>query len=344
MAKKKTIPGSIYSPKNCNTLYICFKGRRTATGLQNNAEGRKIAMRILEKKYLQSFNIDEKEDEIVTFDCAWQEYYRTLVQKSPKTITGYLESFNSIVKNRNIEITDESVERAIMDFLHRNKLAHSSVNIHLTQFQIFLNYCARRKWINSFSYKNKYKYKLEQSAIQSYTIDEINLLLNYFRNSNSEFALLIEFMLMTGARITDALNLQWQDISIENRNITWRNKITKLKEPRPICSRAIEILQTLQKQNKRKVFSWAYSSASRLNRTLSEGMNCVGIEKNKRAFQEFRITFRMMLESIKMPEHYIEYLLRHSSGKIMYKHYTDMQRIEGEIYAKLEEFSQILVK
>jgi integrase len=60
-------------------------------------------------------------------------------------------------------------------------------------------------------------------------------------------------------------------------------------------------------------------------------MDILSIDKDKRGLQEFRVTFRMRMHERGMPEDYIEYLLRHSTTKLMQNYYTDYKIIEDKI-------------
>lgn len=334
--KKRTFPGSIYRPKNTNRLYIEFKGKRTATGLQDTPEGRRMANILLEKMFLEYNGVGETRGNI-TFKEAWELYEKTLINKSLKTVEGYSYSFKKIVTDKYKVLDENEIEAFILNYIRTTKDTKASINTILNQFQIFLNYCTEKKWLNKTNFKSKYSYNLGELDIKSYTDQEVFSLARYFYSDRPELSCLILFMVSTGARVVDALTLTWEDIKFDERAIVWRNKKTKIKEERPAGEFAFKLLTRLKIMNKSKVFSWSYNSKSSLNRDLNKAMDHLRIEKDGRAFQEFRVTFRMRLERKGMPEHYIEYLLRHSTGKLIYNHYTDKKKIADKIYEFLNE-------
>lgn len=328
--KKKSLPGSIYKPANCNRLYINFKGRRIATGLVADKQGYILANRILEKIFINYHNLQDIQTTI-TYREAWNEYKETLVHKAMRTIESYEFSFKTIIKNTDDYLTLTNVEAYILNYLRTTKHSKVSININLTQFQIFLNYCTERKWLEKTKFKSKYSFKLERQNALSYTRNECYRILKYFLLHNKEMAYFIWLQLETGARVVDLLNLEWKQIDFLNERITWLNKITKLDEQRPASKKAIKILLRLKKMNKLKVFSWSYSSKTMLAKKLSNAMKVLQIEKGKRSLQEFRVTFRMQMKNIGMSEDLIEYMLRHSSSKLMDNYYTDYLQLEKGI-------------
>jgi len=339
-APKLSTPGCIFKPKSCNRLYIKFRGKQYATGLRPNKQGYALAKALLEKKYLDFHNL-KPEIKTVTFAEAWDAFKNTLIQKAIRTVINYQLAFNNIVTSPNDYMNSENIENLILQYLKSSKHSKTSVNSYLNQFQIFLNFCSQRKWIDKINYKGKYAMKTIKGQAKSYNKKDIDLILNYYENVEKEFSMLIEFMLETGARCIDALTLQWTQIDIEKANIEWVNKRNKLPEKRPVSNKAIAIIKQLQIKNKSKVFSWAYSSATNLNKKLNKCFEAINIEKNKRSMQEFRVTFRMRMKEREMPEDLIEYLLRHSTGKLIYNHYTDYEALETKIRQYLNEKGQL---
>lgn len=327
-APKLSTPGSIFVPAKCNKIYIKFKGKTFSTGLAPDRHGYALAKALLEKKFLDYHNL-KFDETVVTFGDAWEAYLRTMIKLSPRTIYSYQHAFEKIIKDKDEYMTNERLENNVLKFIgNTGKLSVTSVNTFLGKFQLFVNYCAEKKWIEPYNFNKKYSSKQSERSALSYTDEECELILRYFDKHNVELAYYIRFMLATGARVVDALNLRWADIDFDNERITWKNKNTKTDEQRPASKEAIALLMDLKAMNKAKVFSWNYSSSSRLAKRLNTCFESIGIAKNRRGFQEFRVTFRMRLLYGGVPEHYIEYLLRHSSGKLIYTNYTDKKETE----------------
>jgi len=326
--KKRTLPGSIYKPANCNRLYIEFKGKKIATGLLADKQGYMLANKFLEKLYFKYYNLDEF-NYSRTFESAWQEYKQTLIHKQEKTIYNYESSYKNIVIDTSLLVNTDNIESLVIHYLKTTNNNKVSINTNLTQFQVFLNYCSSKKYCDKTNIKAKYSFKIQKGQAQSYSKNEYCNLLKYFYHYNKEFYYLIAFMIETGSRVIDCLTLTWQDIDFNNEYIIFRNKITKHNEKRPASKLVFKILRRLK--SKDKIFSWQYSSAPTLSKKLNKAMDILSIDKDKRGLQEFRVTFRMRMHERGMPEDYIEYLLRHSTTKLMQNYYTDYKIIEDKI-------------
>lgn len=325
MAKKKklVVPGSIYSPKNTNKLYIKLYGKRIATGLEDTIAGRKLAETMLMQMYLNAHNINDEPARLTAREAfaEYMEYCRVMHQ--PKTIINYELAFNTFVK-KDFELTKENVEKCVIDYLKHTTHSDISINTYLNQFQIFLNFCSRRDYCKQIEVNRVFKRRDVEVKPQSWTQAEINELIIYFDSKGSEISLLIQFMLETGARMIDALTLEWSQV--QSSSIVWRNKKSKKPEERPVSTRAVELLSILRSKNKEKVFSWQYSSATAINKQLRKALDELCIEKKNRSFQEFRVTFRMRLLEKGVPDVFISWLLRHkdysSAQDTMRKNYT----------------------
>lgn len=162
-APKLSIPGSIFKPNKCNTLYIKFRGKQYSTGLKPDKHGYALAKAMLEKKFLDYHNL-RPTIKVVTFKDAWLAFKETLVHKSIKTIANYELAFIKFVKSSDEYLTIDNVERFIISYLKSNSHSNVTINTYLNNFQIFLNYCAEKKWIDKVSFKSKYSLKVNEQV------------------------------------------------------------------------------------------------------------------------------------------------------------------------------------
>ena len=331
--KRKTYPGSIYSPKDSNTLYIKFKGKRYPTGLFDTKDGRKQAEIYLERLWLQFHSLDP-----VSISArkrvkeAFDMYMNAKAHLYPKTLQTYKYCYDCIITD-NYYLNEDKIEADIQNYLKKSKHSDSSKNIVLNNFQPFLNFCTKKNFLKKTNFKADYKRKGVEIENQPFTDIELDKLYNYYREaakksdqtnlqqSYKELALLFEFAVETGSRKVDALNLKWSDIDFNKKQIAFKNKITKKPEIRPLSNTAIAILQRLP-QNRDKVFTWEYSACSYINKKMREAFTALGIDSAGRSFQEFRLTYRMRLLNKGVPENYIVWMLRHSDSRITDVHYT----------------------
>ncbi len=312
---KRSIPGSIYVRKGQNTLLIKYKGKQYTTGLKDTKENRKIAEVKLRRLFLESQGLAETQPK--TIRGALLFYERSLIRVNEHTKHNYLTGINRVLTDKYVLLTPENIEMQVINFM-KLRLKDVSKNTYLKSVQVFLNYCSRMGWMPIFNVK-KYAPRIKKQQAQSYTEDEVNSLLRVLHGT--ELAKLIEFMVETGARMVDALTLEWHQVDFINNKIIWVNKINKDSEPRPANPRAMEILQSQRQQ--KKPFSWSYNSTSRLSKQLHKAFAKSSIIPNGRSFQEFRVTFRMRMLAKGVPEVYTQWLLRHKTFQVTGDFYTN---------------------
>ena len=198
---------------------------------------------------------------------------------------------------------------------------------------MFLNFCFKKKWLPKINLKEDYRVRKQATVSLIWEDDEINLLLNYFSHSELlyELSVLIRFMLLTGARVVDCLTLDWSQIG--KGMIDFKNKITKKSEPRPLLEKALYCLRTIGRGETGKVFRWQHTAATTIHKHLRDACNVLAIERNGRAYQEFRRTFRDRLLLSGCPPEYAQFLMRHSDKEITDKIYTyyGKERIAAEL-------------
>jgi len=317
MAKRRiTYPGSIYARNGY--VYISFRGKRISTGLRDTQHARRVAQSMLEKFWHESREVAQSEyQKPMTTGQAFREFLSTKISRYPKTLRQYRTAYDTIITGDYL-LKIGSIERDVQNYIGTTAHSAVTINTYLTLLQIYLNYCSEQGWLPVRNLKKIYKKKEKPVRPEPYTDEECMLILGYLNKRNPELAMMIEFMLETGARVVDCLTLTREQI--RDTSIIWQNKITKKPEERPVSDRALEILRQLPERDDR-VFRWSYATSSRLHTWLRKTFKVCGISPG-RSFQEFRITFRMRMIKRRMPEIYIEYLLRHAKPEVTALHYT----------------------
>lgn len=335
MRTKRTIPGSIYKPSNQNTLVLKFKGRKIHTGLKEGKVGRQLAEQLLMKMWREYIGLDEiQPKKKPTINEAFERFMAAKMNLLDSTKKTYIIMFKAIFK-RDYLIDEQRIEEDIQNYLKSTTNKSVTINNYLERAETFIGYCSENEWIRKMNIFKRYKQRNTDAKIKMYTDEELQKIVDYFATSDIEMSLMIRFMIETGARIVDVLTLQSDQI---NENIiTWQNKVSKRDEERPISDKALEILKLLPQKG--KIFSWNHSEGSMLNNRLRKAFKDIGIERNERAFQEFRSTFRMKLVKRGIPEPYIQYLMRHKSISTTIKHYTSYEKKESLKYLNSEELS-----
>jgi integrase len=277
-----------------------------------------VAMQMLEKMWHEQRDIEQQDTGRRTINKAFNHYLRTKISRYPKTHRQYRLAFKNII-SEDYTLKLDHIEKDIHNYIKNTSHSPVTVNTYLTLIQGFVNYCSEQGWLRQKNFKKLYRQKVTRREPEPYTDAEVAHLLEVTREHNYPLAIMLEFMVETGARVIDCLTLTKGQI--RKNSIIWSNKITKAAEERPVSARALILLSELPTDGAR-IFPWRYSTASRLSRTLAKMFERAGIDRNGRSFQEFRSTFRMRLIKKGVPEIYIEYLLRHSRPDITAIHYT----------------------
>ncbi len=314
--KRRTYPGSIFEHQG--KLYIKFKGIKQSTGLEPTKLGYAQAERLLEQKWLRYNRLEETTAKRITIQEAFDKFIEAKAVLRNKSIETYKYAFNAVISGDYL-LSNDTIESDIQNFIKSTNYSKTSKNTYLSHIQWFLNYCYKKKWLPKSEFKSDYEFKNSNKEPEPWSEDCCWCFIEYFKYRYYEVSLLIQFMLETGARMVDALNMKPEDV--KPKFIMWYNKKTKAPEPRPYTQRAAEILSELPKREGR-IWNWTYRGSSFLNKLMRQAADNMCIERNGRSFQEFRSAYRMKLLNNGVPLEYAMYMLRHKDFKVTDEFYT----------------------
>jgi integrase len=333
MSRSYKLKGSIYKHTNSNTLYIKLGGKNFSTGVKDTEEGWKVAEQILKE-------LNNTPEKIINpGGRPLQLYYNDFLRfkKSrcnEKTLRGYRLSYRTVVgANGSLPYQPNCLKDIILEYLEtatKEGFSPHTTNNYLTGFRVFLNWIADEHSLPRFNVK-KYFVKARLKVVDVYTIEEINLLREFLEQRNKHFRQLIDFLLLTGFRISEALLLRWEDVRKDYILVISKDK--QREDRFPISEALQKLLTELRELNNRKVFYWVEGSASRLNRTLIEAFKEIGIARNGRAFHTFRKTFSTMLFHNNLELTDVKDLMRHKSIQTTLNHYkeTNINRLKDKL-------------
>jgi integrase len=355
MPKKKSIfPGSVYADRGKLYIKIRVEGerdkngvarfRKIATGLDDTVQGRKLAEEKKKNLFIHKFLPPDQQNppRQLYIKEAW-ELFVTAKNMRSNTLRNYRLSFDTITRKQNYPLTIEAVEKDVLYFKNitavEGKYAAATENSYLNEFQIFLNWCTRKKWLEQTHFKSEFRRKDTKTEVKIYTAEEVAKIMPVLYADNKEFALLIALMLHTGARPVDALTLEFE--SWRGKTIVWKNKITKESEETPISTEAERIMSELKELagGREKCFRWQHSSLSSLTRKFNRLLDVAGVEKKGRNFKHFRTTFKFHIRSL--PFELQMKLMRHRSPDVTLNNYTYFD--QTEIVTKLDNLVAPLV-
>lgn len=331
---KKKIPGTIYKPSNTNRLYIKYRSVRYATGLPDSKENRRIAEEMIMQLWRRDHgmldaetmvNLSPKEKKPTFFEAYKKFEIERYARLNEQTKSIYEYAFDYLVKKTGYlhkAMDEDSFRQILIDFQNADhKLTSSSRRIILINFRVFHKWSCRR-------YKIEYNNTLEyappptKKLVKVYSEHEYLAILDYFDKQDREFSLLLRFMLATGFRIGETVNMKWSQIKQDCIEVP--NKLNKEQiETFPLSRELSAIVEQLRSyNNKERLFRWSGNSVSSLRKLLNRAFDELDIEKDGRAFHVFRKTFnkRLLLSGVALET--TRELMRHKSIDTTIKHYT----------------------
>ncbi|MFN3195281.1 MAG: tyrosine-type recombinase/integrase [Chlorobiota bacterium] len=359
-AIKTKIPGTILVRETKNGkeyLYIKpfgTKGNYKALGLSYNKKNLKVAEAILEHKYKEYLiNSKQLEDESghrqeKNVYILFKEFLEVCHARklSEQTIYEYELSYNHIISKEfdidELESDYENsrksriykLEKEVKDYLIRTKHNNNTINKHLRQFQLFINFLGENGLIKNINLYKKHKRKTIPKEVVSYSAEEAKAILEYARNTDEVFYLLIKLYYLTGGRLGEWLNAYFNkppySVDLENKLIRFRNKIRKdLFQTIPIFPELEEVLLRLREIGEEepdydgKVVPYSPKNKGLINKKLNKIENALGIKKKGRSTHGFRRLLATELFKNEVPLDIIKDVMRHSSIDVTLKAYRE---------------------
>lgn len=335
MAKHLTTPGSIFKPKNSKNLYIKFQGKRISTGLGDTPENRKTAGEMLRRIHLESLGVVEKRTSFSaagTVQELFKEFKNTYgIQKSEGTHEVYDIAYKRVFGSApEAPFAVPHLEKSLLAYLRTTTHNPWTVNNTLRTLNTWFAWALREKKLSANPIKREFYPKTPTPEVEIFTDAECRLLLDYFAATDPEYGRLLSFMLLTGFRIHECLDLKWADI--RESKIYVESKDHRKMESVPISSQIKALLEAQKNSTQERpsekdlgvyVFRWQVQSTARLRERLYAGMDKLGIERRNRSIHEFRKTFISKMANAGIDIRLAATLAR-CTIEVMTEHYTQL--------------------
>ena len=144
--------------------------------------------------------------------------------------------------NRKLEIMSMSKNKGKRE----SEISLRSVNIEISELSHFFNYCIKKNYLAKNPCAGVKKLN-ELSRLKTLSDEDINKLINGATNKLTKD--LITFLIYTGCRKGEALNLKWDDVDLQNNVISIKGTKTKYDRYIPVSKPLKELLTGIEKKD-----------------------------------------------------------------------------------------------
>lgn len=136
-------------------------------------------------------------------------------------------------------------EGQVVDFIAARRaqgLAPATINRHLSALSKMMNYAAQRGWVAKPIMPDRLRENNERLRWLTEDEEELLLLETNSMPNKKIYADLWAFLIDTGARVGEALKLDWKDVDFDNRRLTFVDTKNGDNRTIPMTKRVFEIL------------------------------------------------------------------------------------------------------
>ena len=250
------------------------------------------------------------------FINTYTQYLISEKNLSNNTVKNYLVDLNQFFSN-NFSYTqiDKEFENFISK-LRRKNLSLSSINRKVSVIKNFLKFLQSEKIIDQVNldkFESLKNSKKIPKAISKSQIDEIFNLLNNSKSRNGKiYIMVLRLMFLSGLRVSEALNIKWTDLNINDFSLNIYGKGSK--------ERKVYLTQTFSKQllhlKSNSIFIFHIKNKPISTRTINKFLDDSfknGTIKKSLSSHIFRHSFATTMLENKADIRHIQKLLGHSS-------------------------------
>lgn len=316
------------------------KHKEFSTGINATKEGWAEAKRLL-KQFKQQEDLNEKYTEMVPtqlFSKGVDEYLeiKRFKQKTIKLCNLVKRLLIEVCGDKSIKEYDQRDYRRLLNYFTKKNLSKNTQGIYTAHLHSIFEYFKEMHYLK----ENPIKVIKRQSK-QPEAIDDADLqviLRHLYVKGKKEQYYLIMFLLITGFRISSALELRWENVDWENEFIIAPN----VKKDRtfffPITEDLKELLKQIGIKKEGRIFSYSQDGLKfywRLQKQLLNNPQGPLIKKMY-SMHQLRKTFITKLLEKGVPVHTVKALADHSniSTTINYYASVNVKKMKEELDRK----------
>lgn len=325
--KHPLYPGYIYDRDGIAYFEISYKGKRIreSSKLAFNQANRIKLLDLLEVRVMDIIAKHEG-----TNIYSLHELFNKYLDYKSKTITEETLYRYELVKNEflNINLLVTEVNKYsdyLVNQINSSKLSNNTLAKRLELLRAFFSWCVDEGYLQNNPIRKSLFPITTKNEVDPFSEEEINLILNYYKDSNNKMFLLVSLLINSGLRISEAINLTKKNIK---SNALWisqdiakgsRERFIPLK-PYP---ELVQVLNELKALNEEKtLFGITVKYADENFRTT-----CRKLGIKTKGFHGLRKYFENKLIDENKPIKAVAEILGHSLP-VQYKHYIKRSKIE----------------
>ena len=250
------------------------------------------------------------------FINTYTQYLISEKNLSNNTVKNYLIDLNQFFSNNFSHTQIDKEFETFISKLRRKNLSLSSINRKVSVIKNFLKFLQSEKIIDQVNldkFESLKNSKKIPKAITKSQIDEIFNLLNNSKSRNGKiYIMVLRLMFLSGLRVSEALNIKWSDLNINDFSINIYGKGSK---ERKVCLTQ-EFSEQLSHLKSNSIFIFHIKnkpiSSRTINKFLKDSFNN-GIINKSLSSHIFRHSFATTMLENNADIRHIQKLLGHSS-------------------------------
>ena len=294
---------------------ITNKRTKVSTGFKNSNQANKFFADFKKEQEQKKEGI--KQISISEFTEIFTSYKKNYVTE--EVLLSYEKELKQFDKFHNGKLRLHEIKQEHIDNyssrLYNEKYAPQSIKIKLSRLATAFKFARKNKYLASDL--ETPKIKITQTEKEYLSRQEFNTLLDNCNSSDLKDIITVAFL--TGLRLQEIINLQWDSVSLKNRNLILNNKthITKNRKIAtiPLNTEAFNIIQKrLINGMPDYIFTFNTRKWNKMTLQLSFKRLALQVFPNKKiTFHNLRHSFASNLVIGGVPIYTVSKLLRHSS-------------------------------
>jgi len=250
------------------------------------------------------------------FISTYTQYLISEKNLSNNTVKNYLIDLKQFF-SKNFSYTQIDKEfKTFISKLRRKNLSFSSINRKVSVIKNFLKFLQSEKFIDQINLDNFESLKNSKKIPKAITKSEIEEIFNSLNNSKSRngkiYTMVLKLMFFSGLRVSEALNIKWSDLNINDFSLNIYGKGSK--------ERKVYLTKDFSKQlsylKSNSIFIFHIKNKPISTRTINKFLNDSfksGIIKKSLSSHIFRHSFATTMLENNADIMHIQKLLGHSS-------------------------------